>query len=291
MNHEYITWDIETAPLDDATLSILCPEPKLPAHPGTFDPASVKLGRMKDAEKIAALIEERRQAHAKAVAEHESAVATAREEHFAKFRAEAALDAATGRVQAIGWFYPPCGMKVIDCGTDDTSEAAGLMEWWRIVDDCVADRVPMIGFNIEFFDLPFLVRRSWIVGVQVPLGVRTGRYWGECFVDLMRVWGVGGHDRISLDMLGKAFGLDGKVTQVGDQAVSGADWWRLWRGTAEERAVAVEYLRRDLELPAKLAERMGVVAVAERRIEELRLPPMHVTREPAATAAETVEVF
>jgi hypothetical protein len=37
----------------------------------------------------------------------------------------------------------------------------------------------LVGFNINAFDLPFLFRRSWALGIAVPFGLRKGRYWSN----------------------------------------------------------------------------------------------------------------
>jgi hypothetical protein len=61
---------------------------------------------------------------------------------------------------------------------------------------------------------------------------------------------------IGIDKLAKAFGLQGKVTESDNgQSVSGADFHKLWRS---DRATAEKYLRQDVLLCQRLAERMGV---------------------------------
>ncbi len=101
------------------------------------------------------------------------------------------------------------------------------------------------GFNIFNFDLPFLIRRSWKLGVKIPTGVREGRYWGRFFIDLMDVWTLGNREqRASLDAVSKHLGLGGKTG-------NGADFAKLY---ATDQAAALAYLKNDLELTAKVAE-------------------------------------
>ena len=251
---DYAVFDAETGPLDDDTLRGLCPEFVPPAHPGKFDPAAVKLGNLKDAVKKAEKIEEYERKHFDACRDYNKNVEVAKLDHFEKFKDSAALNSLTGQVVAIG-VISSGEARIYGC--DHDSEAYGLGMFWRVVAECLKVSRPMIGFNIHGFDLPFLVNRSRILGVTVPSCVRVGRYWNPLFIDLMREWFFGGPGYISLDVLAKAFGLPGKMTTTDDGIeVSGKDFYKLWQSN---RAAAEKYLVRDLELPAVLAQRMGVV--------------------------------
>ena len=108
----------------------------------------------------------------------------------------------------------------------------------------------MIGFNSNAFDLPFLIRRSWKHRVPVPFGIRRGRYWAEQMIDLRDAWQLGDRQaRGSLDVVAKHLG-------VGAKNGSGADFAKLWQS---DRAKAVEYLRNDVELTARVADALGCV--------------------------------
>jgi len=253
----YLAFDIETGGLDDELLRERCPAFEPPPPPGSFDPTTVKCGNIggPTSEKGKAKIEEARKAHEELVKRYAADLAGAEERHFADFKSRAALDATTGRVVAIG-FCRADAMEtpaIIDC---DQDEEAGLREWWQNVEDALCDRLPLIGFNVCHFDLPFLIRRSWLLGVPMPSGLRKGRYWSDLVVDLMQVWGFHGRDLIGLDKLAKAFGIAGKLTEAGGVDVSGAEFARLWR---ENRQAAETYLHQDVRLCVRLAERMGAV--------------------------------
>lgn len=255
---EFLVFDFETGPQDDELLKAMLPEFVVPEPPGPFDESLVKLGNLKKAELIREKIDKAREEHAASVANYDSDVAKARAEHWKKFKDKAALDASTGRLVAIGVMLPDGKASIIDCDAD--REESGLRDFWKEVEACLQMQVPMIGFNSNFFDLPFAIRRSWILGVPVPTGVRVGRFFNPLFVDLMRVWALDVRDMVSLDTVAKAFGLPAKVKEVevnGEKvAVSGATFYELWRSN---RVVAEKYLARDLEIPAKLARLMGVV--------------------------------
>ena len=171
----YLAFDIETGGLDDEVLRERCPAFEPPPPPGAFDPTAVKCGNIggPTSEKGKAKIEEARKAHEELVKRYAADLAGAEERHFADFKSRAALDATTGRVVAIG-FCRADAMEtpaIIDC---DQDEEAGLREWWRNVEDALSDRLPLIGFNVCHFDLPFLVRRSWLLGVPMPTGPAQG---------------------------------------------------------------------------------------------------------------------
>lgn len=254
-DRDFAVWDIETGPLDDDVLAKLCPPFEPPEHPGEFDPSAVKCGNL-GADKAKAKIEEKRREHEAAVRDYDVNCEKAKAEHFAKFKADAALDATTGHVVAIGYAGPNGDGDPINCDGGPHEEGDGLAEFWGRVVNCFINQRPMIGFNTSGFDLPFVVHRSWILGVPVPINVRVGRNWNPLFIDLMQYWNFWSREYVSLNTLAAAFGLAGKVEQVDGVAVSGAEFHRLWK---ENRKVAEAYLMRDLELPAELAVRMGVV--------------------------------
>jgi hypothetical protein len=251
---EFAVFDIETGPLCDEALRLLCPPPKLPPHPGEFDPASVKYGNTKDAVKRAEKLADYKSAHELAVKNFDANCVKAAAECFDKFKEDAALDATTGRVVAIGLRFQ-AATNIIDC--DGDKEEDGIHCFWAYVAYCLRENIPMIGWNSNGFDLPFLVRRSWILGIPIPFGVRQGRYWSPLFIDLMRVWGFDQPGQFAkLDVVAKALGLEGKVEEVDGVAVSGATFYQLWR---ENRAVAETYLLQDIALPGILAKKIGVV--------------------------------
>lgn len=208
-------FDIETGPADIETLNAL------------FDPASVKCGNLKDPAKIA------------------EKVAAARE----SFVERAALDPITGRVLAIGT-QSDGGYAMVILGDD--YEFSILSAFWSLVEESLANRHPIIGWNIHDFDLPFLINRSRILNVAVPSGLRHGRYWNDLIIDLMKVWTLDRYGEYAkLNDVGRALGLGGKLN-----GVDPAQFHILWR---DDRPKAIEYLTRDVELTAAIAERLTIV--------------------------------
>ena len=237
-NMNTLIYDIETAPLPESELAALLPP---------FDPTDVKTGNIKDPDKLAAKIAE------------------AEANHRRDFFDRAALDPLTGRVLAVGllkltYHSPhPRPLSPSDAEREksgefvvigDDDEKKTLDAFWDAVRGEMGRIHLLVGFNSNSFDLPFLIRRSWKHRVPVPHGIRRGRYWSDQCVDLREIWQTG--DRMakgSLDAIAKHLG-------VGAKNGNGADFAKLWRS---DRAKAVEYLRNDVLLTAKVAEVLGCV--------------------------------
>lgn len=250
-----IIFDIETGPLSDEQISWLVDEFQPPEHPGEFDASQVKTGNLKDADKIQAKIESERKKHQLAVANHEQNVEQLRDAWWSDIVSRAALCPTTGQVLAIG--YKSARGSAIQTILDTESDEAALINlFWTRYRDCRQQGRRMVGHNIFGFDLPFLVRRSWILGVDVPETViEQNRYWDKrVFVDTMQVWGCGSYrDWIKLDVLSKLFGCNGKPNDV-----DGGMFSSLFFGTPDEHQKAIDYLKCDLELTATVAAKLGV---------------------------------
>lgn len=227
-----IVFDIETGPQDEDCLRSICPP---------FDESEVKCGNIKDPEKIKAKIDQ------------------ARDAHFATFLANAALSAATGQVVAIG-IYNVSGdasqFIVLDATADGCDESGIINSWWSIVRRCIASNVPMAGHNIFGFDLPFLVQRSWILGIDVPVAAvdisSKWTNWHRCFVDTMKMWQLGTSCKSNFDLVGKLLGTGGK--SAGDH---GAMFHELIK---TDRDAAIAYLENDCRQPAEWLRRFGFIA-------------------------------
>lgn len=210
----YLYFDIETGPLPEAELEAALPP---------FDEADVKLGNLKDPFKI------------------EAKIAEARVKHRENFMARAALDPMTGRLLAFG-ARDEEGKATIVCVDD---ERLLLEQAWGYFNG-VTSFTHFVGFNIFAFDLPFLIRRSWKLGVRVPFR-RQKRYWPECFVDLREIWQLGDYQgRGSLGAISKFLG-------VGEKNGDGAQFAEL---LVRDRAAALGYLENDLALTAAIGDRI-----------------------------------
>ena len=264
-----IVFDIETGPLPWGILKDRIPpfdEEKAVPHPGDFDPMAVAIGNLKDQAKIDAKIDEARGKHALELKQLAHRRAAARNEHVARYTEKAALSATTGCIKAIGVWVDsstPCvaavsepfGPSDLDFHLYEFSDEAEMVRWfWNIYRG--EGRHTMVGHNIHGFDLPFLVCRSWILGVDVPDGVQQqgGRYWSNQFVDTMARWNCGSRNYIKLDEIDRALGGPGKPDDC-----TGADFARLFDNGGEDRIKALQYLRNDLEMTRRVAEAMQIL--------------------------------
>ena len=248
----WFTWDIETGPLSDAELRQKCPEFKRPEPPGKFDESSVKTGNLKDASKIEAKIDAARKAHETAVREYEANCETAEKQHFEKFKSEAALHADTGQTILIATY----DLHEEESYLFEGNEIRILTNWWELVSAALRCGSKLAGVNTHDFDLPFLIRRSWLLGVRVPHGVvdLTTKWmnFAPNFVDLRQVWQIGNKScPSSFDRIGKAFGTGGKCE--GDH---GAEFAALY-ATDPDKARA--YAINDVIQPAMWLSRFGLV--------------------------------
>lgn len=206
-----ILFDIESGSLSDSEIAPFMPKFEAPSN-------------YKDEAKIHAYIAEKQK----------------------EWKAGAALDPMTARVLAIGLLIDDSFVLI----SEPATEAIMLHEFWDSITDGFNDIHRLIGFNCNLFDLPFMVRRSWKLGVKVPEALREGRYWARQIVDLREVWQL--NDRQahgSLDTIAKHLG-------VGAKSGNGADFAKLWK---EDRDKAVAYLKNDLQLTAAIAQKLGVI--------------------------------
>lgn len=163
------------------------------------------------------------------------------------FKRRAALDATTGKVLAIG-LKSEKGTVILDSVNEDKL----LTDFWAKVRSCQAAGRSLVGHNVLGFDFPFLIRRSWMRGIEfeMPHFERDG-----IIKDTMKVWACGNYgETIGLDRLAKALGLPGKT-----EGVNGADFARLWNGEPEEQKLARQYLLTDLDVTWNVANRLGVM--------------------------------
>lgn len=249
-----LIFDIETGPLSQDQILKQVKPFKPPPPPGEFDPASIKLGNLKDQAKIAEKLAKAADDHAKAVKNHESTVAQQRQEWWDGIMEKAALSPLTGRVLAIGYYSTDSQRLILD----SDPEPEMLKRFWVQYEKCRSQKRQMVGHNIFFFDVPFLVRRSWICGVDVPGTVlERGRYVdSHVFTDTMQIWACGSRDMTSLDDICKAFGIAGKMVDEEGEGIHGGMFAEL---LAKDPEKAKAYLENDLRMTTEVAERMGLI--------------------------------
>jgi hypothetical protein len=206
-----VFFDIETAPLPEEEVVKFMPEFSAPSN-------------YKDQAKIDEYIKGRK----------------------AEWLDRAALSPLTGKVCAIG--VEQNGEVTLHL---DDDEQMLLTKFWR---QWASDRglyTNYVGFNITQFDIPFLIRRSWKLGIPIPFELHGNRFWELGFVDVMNLWQCGDRkETISLDSLCKFLG-------VGAKNGSGEFFHKLLKEDPEK---AKEYLTNDLRLIRRCYERTALAA-------------------------------
>lgn len=162
------------------------------------------------------------------------------------WRNKAALSAISGVIIAIGW-QDDKGQNTIWSGEDEANTIH------RFFCDYLASGQPdWVGHNIFGFDVPYLVRRSWVHGIRIPetfkdaIGKGYGYRRGN-LIDTMQLWTCGNReDRISLDNLAK-------LLKVGAKTGDGAFFAETFK---KDQSAALDYLRNDLAMTRAVAERL-----------------------------------
>ena len=207
--------------------TIAQPEADIRAKLPPFDADKVPLGVLKDPDKKLAKIMEAQANHGNAEVER------------------AALSAETGIV-AISGMMDDSIHQFAD-GEEDI-----IAKTFEKMLQVFSDGGIISGWNVKGFDLPFLVKRAWLLNVKVPARIFNPfkpRYpWSDSIVDLMDVWKAGQftEKHTSLNTALRHLGLPQKTG-------CGADFGSLWEG---DKTAALAYNADDLELEMMVARRL-----------------------------------
>ena len=220
-----MTYDIETIPLGDAALDLMEPVHEAPAN-------------LKDPAKIADAIAAKR----------------------AVWRERAALSPLTGRVAMVGVraggtsmvkrLTPQTWME--DAAMEEAMDRDEVMlidQFWMVASMAFNSGNQLVSFNGHGFDLPFMVKRSWALGVSIPHELDVLRPHAP-WRDLMKIFQCG--DRaapyVSLNTVARFFKVgqkDGDCLHLRDQL-------------EYDPESAVRYLEQDLLLTEAIAVKMGI---------------------------------
>lgn len=121
------------------------------------------------------------------------------EEQIETFKQNAALNALTGKVLVIS-------LKINDAPIVhlEGNEADIIEEFWTLQSHCEQ----FITFNGNKFDWPFLIQRSWILGITLPILPDRPKKDSN-YIDLMEVWACGNYKEfVSLTNLCKALSIE-----------------------------------------------------------------------------------
>lgn len=180
----------------------------------------------------------------------------------AKAEAEAAwrktsFDGALGHICVIGVAIDDEPPMPIYADAWLADEAKVLRAFFEYIDTRISARPNVrptfIGHNIIEFDFRFLFQRA------VMLGVRPSKYipfnakpWDDNVFDTMARW-AGARDRVKLDKLAKAMGLQLKGSEIGEEI----DGSKVWDFVRDGRIADVaKYCAGDIERTRGIHKRM-----------------------------------
>ncbi len=185
------------------------------------------------------------------------------EEEFRK----TALDANLGRILCIGYSEQNEFGAITDHGCFGWCETARdfeideqilLTEFWQCLSGFNTSHDLIIGHNIMDFDLPFIVQRSIINGVNPTVDFYFGKYRTAPIFDTMRVWDCwkwGG--KTSLKKLAFALGLE-------NPKAGGIDGSNLYEAYLEGKFEEIyKYCMRDVKVTRNIWRKMNFTFPAE----------------------------
>jgi len=168
--------------------------------------------------------------------------------HEADAMEKAALDPTISEVCAVGVRWN--GQTKVLIQSSEMSEVQLIEALFGLFNEAINAMGRICGFNIMLFDLTFLFRRAYILGITPPLHLIHNDYWDkQHIVDILKIWQCcDRQSNISLDRLAKALG-------VGKKTGDGKNFHKL---LAEDPAKAIAYCENEVTITAQCAEKLGV---------------------------------
>lgn len=174
------------------------------------------------------------------------------------------LNATSGRIISIAVHVGPVpGFEVdgvsssasehafgIDEAGNEQPEAQALKEFLALMSDFDQECDLIVGHNIIGFDLPFIFQRCLANNIAVKPFVDLSDFHVLGVYDTMRAWWLGGRNRVALDDIAWALGIESSKTSE----VEGSRVFDLYQ--AGRLAEIREYNLNDVRVTRKVFERM-----------------------------------
>ena len=138
----------------------------------------------------------------------------------------------------------------IDEEGNEQEEAKALKDFLALLSDFDPECDVLVGHNIINFDLPFILQRCLVNNVAVKPFVDLSEFHVRGVYDTMRAWWFGSRNRVALDDIAWALGIESSKT--GD--VEGSKVFDLYQ--AGRLAEIREYNLNDVRVTRKVYERM-----------------------------------
>lgn len=131
-----------------------------------------------------------------------------------------------------------------------------LREFMALIHSALCDGCKAGGHNVKNFDLPMIVNRARVHGLNIPDGLIQfwkGRpQWSDNIFDTLEILSFGDRQKIEgcgVENVARAFGLPKKLGH-------GSEFPALWKSSREQ---ALAYNRRDVEIEIEIARMCGLI--------------------------------
>src|SRR5437763_1344931 len=138
----------------------------------------------------------------------------------------------------------------IDTDGNEQDEAQALKDFLALMSDFDSECDLLVGHNIIGFDLPFIFQRCLVNNITVKPFVDLSEFRVAGVYDTMRGWWLGGRNRVGLDDIAWALGIESSKTGE----VEGSKVFDLYQ--AGKLAEIREYNLNDVRVTRKVYERM-----------------------------------
>jgi len=174
------------------------------------------------------------------------------------------LNATSGRVLSIAVHVGPVpGFEIegltsnqsehafgIDEDGNEQEEAQALKDFLALMSDFDPECDLLVGHNVVNFDLPFIFQRCLANNIAVKPFIDLSEFRVQGVYDTMRGWWLGGRNRVALDDLAWALGIESSKTGE----VEGSKVFELYQ--VGKLAEIREYNLNDVRVTRKVYERM-----------------------------------
>jgi len=174
------------------------------------------------------------------------------------------LNATSGRILSIAVHVGPVpGLEIegltsnqsehafgIDAEGNEQKESQALKDFLSLMSDFDPGCDLIVGHNVIGFDLPFIFQRCLANNIVVKPFVDLSEFHVQAVFDTMRAWWLGGRNRVALDDVAWALGLESSKTSE----VEGSRVFELYQ--AGKLAEILEYNLNDVRVTRRVYERM-----------------------------------
>ena len=142
-------------------------------------------------------------------------------------------------------------------GKDEKENVINFINFSRAIFNKVPD-IKFVGHNIKNFDMPYLIKKSFIYGIKIPTRFRFHEVkpWENCLLDTLNLWKTSGMGGVSLEHLTLLLGVDNPKEAEVYENDHGGIARAFWHGKLEELK---EYCEDDIKATANILLRLSLL--------------------------------